>query len=105
MNAPIRIESSVACDTALDWTLFDLPQGARNAEQYGTKTNNNKMTTQRIHHRKWLLFMAACLVFATAVPMMPYIWNDWKRNISWIRYQEITSDLVKTIPKATPMRA
>jgi len=39
---------------------------------------------------------------AMAEPMMPYIRNDWKRNISWMRNHDRTSDLVSTMPKAIP---
>ena len=36
----------------------------------------------------------------TAEPMIPYMWIAWKRNISWMRNQEITtSSRVKAMPE------
>src|SRR5690606_2651445 len=40
----------------------------------------------------------------TAVKIRPYMWNDWNRNISWIRNHEIASDFVMTRPKKAPTR-
>ena len=40
----------------------------------------------------------------TAVKMIPYMWKDWKRNISWIRYQDTASDFTITMPKNRPQR-
>jgi hypothetical protein len=39
---------------------------------------------------------------ATAVPMIPYMWKLWNRNISWIRNQDTTSLWTKTTPRYTP---
>src|SRR5205823_10918357 len=33
----------------------------------------------------------------------PYMWNDWKRNISWIRNHEMTSAFVITTPNSVPI--
>ena len=58
-----------------------------------------------------MVFTRSRLISATetaAIPiadaMISYIRGDWKRNISWMRNQESTSDLVRVIPKATPSR-
>ena len=39
----------------------------------------------------------------TAQPRIPNMWNDWKRNISWMRNQEMASDFISTRPKANPI--
>ena len=39
---------------------------------------------------------------ATADPITPYMWKLWKRNISWIRNQEMTSALVTMMPNSVP---
>ena len=48
-----------------------------------------------------LLLMIMMLIAATtmALMMMPYMWNAWNRNISWILNQEMTSALVRVMPK------
>src|SRR5882724_1087453 len=38
----------------------------------------------------------------TADPITPYIWKLCKRNISWIRNQEITSALTRITPNNIP---
>jgi len=39
---------------------------------------------------------------AMAVPIIPYMWKDLNKNISWILYQEIISDFTAMIPKSIP---
>ena len=58
----------------------------------------------RSFRRQRLISAVPSAPSTTALPMMPYMWKLWKRNISWIRYQLMTSDLVKRMPKKTPSR-
>lgn len=41
---------------------------------------------------------------AMALPMTPYMWMDRNWNISWIRNQDATSDLMKRVPRKIPSR-
>ena len=40
----------------------------------------------------------------SAPAITPYMWKLWKRNISWMRNQEMTSPFVITTPKRIPTR-
>src|SRR5690606_23688986 len=50
-----------------------------------------------------LMYCTVIIPTTKADPINPYIWMDWKLNISYILNHDAASDLYITIPKKVPM--